>query len=359
MTADTLGGVWTYALELVQALAPYQIDVALATMGTPLSRAQRIEAGAISNLEIYESRFKLEWMEEPWGDVEKAGEWLLRLEEETEPDLVHLNGYAHGALPWRRPLLIAGHSCVLSWWKAVKGSEAPAKWDRYHREVSRGLQAAERVVAPTAEMMAALQRYYGTLPQARVIPNGRNPSGFRSGVKEPFILTAGRIWDEAKNMMLLDEAADRLPWPVFAAGDAKPPGRPEVRYKKVRPLGRLAPALLADRFSRAMIYALPARYEPFGLSILEAGLSGCALVLGEIPSLRESWEGAALFVPPDDPEALCEALGRLISDPPFREALGEAARARALTFTAERMGERYLSLYRELIVPSMASLSNG
>ncbi len=33
---------------------------------------------------------------------------------------------------------------------------------------------------------------------------------------------------------------------------------------------------------------LPARYEPFGLSVLEAALSGCALVLGDIPSLRES-----------------------------------------------------------------------
>lgn len=356
MTADTVGGVWTYAIELIGALAPHGVDVALATMGSPLSRAQRTEAGAIVNLTVYESRFKLEWMEEPWADVAKAGEWLLELEERTQPDLIHLNGYAHGALPWRRPVLVVGHSCVLSWWKAVNGVEAPAKWDRYHREVSRGLQAAERVAAPTSAMMAALQRYYGPLPKARAIPNGRNPASFQPKTKEPFILTAGRLWDEAKNVILLDEAAGRLPWPVCAAGEAKPPGRPERRYEKVTPLGRLAPAALSDQFARAAIYALPARYEPFGLSILEAGLSGCALVLGDIPSLRENWEGAALFVPPDDAGALREALHRLISDPPLRAAHAEAARARALRFTAERMGDEYLDLYRDLLIPRMATL---
>jgi hypothetical protein len=45
---------------------------------------------------------------------------------------------------------------------------------------------------------------------------------------------------------------------------------------------------------------LPARYEPFGLSVLEAALSGCALVPGDIASLRGNWDGVAEFVCPDD-----------------------------------------------------------
>ena len=36
MTADTVGGVWTYAVELVRALAPHRVTVALATMGASL-----------------------------------------------------------------------------------------------------------------------------------------------------------------------------------------------------------------------------------------------------------------------------------------------------------------------------------
>lgn len=102
MTADTVGGVWNYSLELVQALAPFKTQVALATMGAPLTEEQRRQAGEIDNLTIYESNYKLEWMENPWEDVEKAGEWLLKLKDEVQPDLVHLNGLVHGSLDfWR------------------------------------------------------------------------------------------------------------------------------------------------------------------------------------------------------------------------------------------------------------------
>ena len=92
--------------------------------------------------------------------------------------------------------------------------------------------------------------------------------------------------------------------------------------------------------SHASIYALPALYEPFGLSILEAALSGCALVLGDIPSLRENWTGAALFA-----GDLKEALTSLMDDFALRNRLATAARKRALTFTPERMAAGYLAAY--------------
>ena len=60
------------------------------------------------------------------------------------------------------------------------------------------------------------------------------------------------------------------------------------------------------------IYASPARYEPFGLGVLEAALSSCALVLGDSPTLREPWSDAALFVPPDDHDALLTALADVV-----------------------------------------------
>jgi glycogen(starch) synthase len=119
MTADTVGGVWTYAIDLARGLAERGVEVALATMGDPLNDSQREKADRIPRLRVFESTFKLEWMEEPWRDVEKAAEWLLRLEDRVRPDLIHLNGYAHGALPWSAPKVMVGHSCVLSWWRAV------------------------------------------------------------------------------------------------------------------------------------------------------------------------------------------------------------------------------------------------
>src|SRR5215210_7977192 len=106
MTADTLGGVWNYAVQLSQALSKYRVRVALGTMGVSLTAEQREDVARVPNIEVFESSFKLEWMEEPWRDVAAAGEWLLELEAQTQPDVVHLNGYAHGALPWRAPTLM-------------------------------------------------------------------------------------------------------------------------------------------------------------------------------------------------------------------------------------------------------------
>ncbi len=63
-------------------------------------------------------------------------------------------------------------------------------------------------------------------------------------------------------------------------------------------LGLLAPAELADGMRARIHLCVAGLYEPFGLSVLEAALSGCALVLGDIPSLRENWDGAADFAEP-------------------------------------------------------------
>lgn len=100
--------------------------------------------------------------------------------------------------------------------------------------------------------------------------------------------------------------------------------------------------------SQASIYALPARYEPFGLSALEAGLSGCALILGDIPSLREVWGDAALYVPPDDAKALRWGLKWLIRNSALRADLAARALARARTYSLERMAQNYLDAYRSL-----------
>jgi glycogen(starch) synthase len=124
ITADTVGGVWTYAVELAGALDRLGVRVALATMGAPLHEHQRVQLAMLPGVTVYESTYKLEWMQDPWDDVERAGEWLLQLEHECQPDLVHLNQFAFGALPFAAPTLVVAHSCVLSWWQAVKGEPA-------------------------------------------------------------------------------------------------------------------------------------------------------------------------------------------------------------------------------------------
>jgi glycogen(starch) synthase len=344
MTADTIGGVWTYALELARALGEQGVEVALATMGAALREEQKAEAQALPRLQIFESAFRLEWMEDPWQDVARAAEWLLDLEAELRPDFVHLNSFAHGSAPFRAPKLVVGHSCVLSWWKAVRGGAAPAEWDRYRVRVRQGLQGADVVAAPSEFMLSALEEHYGPQRVQLVIPNGRDPSRFPPREKENFILSAGRLWDDAKNVRALEEVAPQLAWPVYAAGqaDSLPSGAQAI---SLRHLGQLSSECLAVWMGRAAIYALPARYEPFGLSALEAGLAGCALVLGDIASLREIWGDAATFVPPDDSHALKSALELLMDDEALRFDLAARARRRALAFTPQRMAQKYMTAY--------------
>jgi glycosyltransferase involved in cell wall biosynthesis len=350
MTADTVGGVWTYALELVRTLIDHGCEITLATMGGLLRGSEARSAAHIRGLHLHQSSYKLEWMDDPWEEVTEAGAWLLELAHKTRPDIIHLNNFVHGALPWQAPVLMVGHSCVFSWWQAVKGEPAPPHWEHYASAVRRGLQAADLVVAPTQAMLEALQTYYGPIPNSQVIYNGRNPGFFQSAAKEPLILTVGRLWDEAKNVQVLAQVAARLAWPIYVAGEDHHPGGARRRFDHVHPLGKLDAAKLADWFARASIYALPARYEPFGLSVLEAGLSGCALVLGNIPSLREVWGNTALYVAPDDIDELAAALNKLSTDYQFRTRLAQAAFLRAQQYSQAAMGVGYWHAYQTLLV---------
>lgn len=354
MTADTVGGVWSYALELIRALSRYHCHVALATMGGWLNASQLHEAAQISNLTLYESNYKLEWMEEPWVEVNQAGAWLLELAHQVKPDIVHLNNYVHGTLPWSAPVLVVGHSCVLSWWQAVKGHSAPEEWQTYHQRVQAGLRSADFVVAPTNAMLSALQHHYGPLAASKVIYNGRYPKQFVPMTKEPLIVSVGRLWDEAKNIAALETIAPHLDWPIYVAGQEQHPAGGEYRLQHVRPLGVLTASDVAQWMGQASIYALPARYEPFGLSALEAALAGCALVLGDIPSLREVWGTAARYVAPDDQAMLAALLQELIAQPAQRYALASAARQRAQTYHPAPMAAGYWQAYRSLLATQSA-----
>lgn len=366
MTADTVGGVWTYALELVEALAPAGVEVSLATMGASLTGQQRRELAGSSVAAVHESSFALEWMHDPWREVEQAGEWLLGLEQRAAPDVVHLNGYVHAALPWRAPAVVVAHSCVLSWWQAVHGRPAPAEWDQYRRRVGAGLAAADAVVAPTAAMADALDCNYA-VAGVTVVANCRRADWVREVAKQPLIISAGRLWDEAKNLTLVERVAPRLRWPVVLAGEARRPvAGPAPRtvdhvVRTIPPtgdwsagtgmatlLGPLPFVELAQWLMRAAVFVLPARYEPFGLAALEAGLAGCALVLGDIPSLRQLWGDAALFVDPDDEQGLVDAVGALTDDAVLLRDMSRRARDRAREYSPERCARGYLALYQAL-----------
>lgn len=353
MTTDSVGGVWTYALDLAAATAPHGVRYTLVCLGPAPTEDQRREVARLENVSLLCCEGRLEWMDDPWRDVDAAGEWLLELERQRRPDIIHLNGYAHGACPFEAPVVVAAHSCVLSWWRSVKGQEAPPTWDEYRRRLLAGVEGAAVIVAPTAAMLGHVPRAGAERPgveRYRVIPNGRGVHLPRLCAKMPLVAAVGRVWDEGKNIGAVARAAGGLPWRCMIAGDSA--GDLEA-FENVTALGRLGAADIRGLLDRASILAHPARYEPFGLAPLEAALAGCALVLGDTESLREVWRDAALYVNPDDNEHLQWQLLDLIEDGEERLRMGQCARARAARYAPDKFGAAYASLYAELVAAEL------
>ena len=90
------------------------------------------------------------------------------------------------------------------------------------------------------------------------------------------ILCVARLWDEADNAQVLDRVAGSLTWPVLLAGEEEHPVPAHAVARSTGaayPLGHLSAEALACFYRRAALYALPARYDPFDLSVLEAALA--------------------------------------------------------------------------------------
>lgn len=345
LTADTIGGVWTYCMELAQGLARLGIRSTVATMGPQPDAAQKAMAEAIPGLNLFVSDYLLESMEDPWQQVDEAGAWLLSIADRVKPDIVHLNGFCHGALSWKVPTIAFIHSERISWWQAVKGESAPAHLEEYRRRVGQGLRAASMVVAPTETTLREVERIYGPFEHSLVVPNGRDGGEFVVGSKKNLILSMGRIWDEAKNLRLLEQCAPLVEWPIYVAGhtDGQRPMIPNLVT-----LGYVHQSSVTAWLSRASIYAFPAKYEPFSYSVLEAAYCGCALVLGDIPPLRETWGEAAIYLNPDDAQLWADCLNMLSQDPELRQELGKLAKERASTYTARNMVCQTLFAYQDL-----------
>lgn len=333
MTADTSSGEWPFALELARALHARRVRTVLAVTGPAPTEAQLRQAASVPDAVLTRVNVAGDDIAAPEHEVARGAQRLLQLAEEVNPTVVHLHGLAYAGLPWRRPLLVAGHADPLSRWEAVQAQEPPASAVRYRERVRTGLRAATAVVAPSAAMLDALERHYGPLRNARVIHGGR-PLEREPYDKEPLVLGIGAMEDEAANVASLGRIARRLPWRVQVAGDA------EATRSRLR--------------ARATIFAYPARYDPSGLGPLQAAMAGCALVLGDLPSLRELWGPAAVYVPPGDDDALAKAIAGLIEDPERCRGAGRAARRRASRYTTQRMVTRYLEAYAALLNRSVA-----
>jgi glycosyltransferase involved in cell wall biosynthesis len=350
ITADAVGGVWQYSLDLARGLSRLGTCTLLAVMGPPPSAEQREAASAVPGLVLVDTGLALDWLAEDGGALIQAGEAIASLARESGVDLVQLNTPALAAeAAFPVPVVAVHHSCVATWWEAVHGTELPADFAWRTALVRAGLHKADSVVTPTGAFGEAVRRRYA-LPQAPcTVHNGRTPLTVRSGAPHDFVFTAGRLWDEGKNLATIDAAASGVSVPIRAAGPLKGPNGAEVIFDNLHCLGQIGEEALARWLSARPVFVSAALYEPFGLAVLEAAAAGCPLVLADIPTFRELWDGVAVFVPPRDERGFTKAISALVGDDFERAVLGKAAADRAARFTPDAMAAQMASLYRGLL----------
>lgn len=348
MTTDTLGGVWHYSVSLCKVLTSlYNVEIHLASMGALPSTSRISTIKKLQNVKFYPAGFKLEWMQNPWRDVEKAREWLTNLYHKISPEVVHLNNFMQLNIT-AVPVITVFHSCVLTWWKSVKGTDAPKEWEIYALHVQKSLAKSNVVVSPTRALLKEADNYY-QIDASRIIPNACEEINANSE-KEEFILCAGRIWDEAKNLKILSEISPDLPWPVYLAGSCEDPdsGR-KTEIKNVRFLGDLSQKDLKIQMSRASIFLSPVKYEPFGLAILEAAKSGCALAISKLNTLEETWGESAAYFEPNNSHQIRETLLKLINSKEYRTQRALLSKKKSQDFNLEKFGTAYMNMYRNVL----------
>ncbi len=366
VTADTFSGVWTYSRELVSGLVTHGAQVTLVSFGEIPLPHQTAWMDGLHGLEYHPTAFRLDWMQEGEQDFHAAQDHLCAIVRDTRPDFLHLNQLSFGALPVSTPRLVVAHGDVLTWWLSIHGHEpASSPWLEWYREtMGAGLHRAEAVVTTSRWMEDMLHLAYGANFESCVIPPGRNPIYFNPFVtKEESVLAIGRLWDTGKQVALLTQHAHGLPVCIVGADSPIPapplPIRADIRVSthdhEISVKGAQTESQLRSLYSKSTIFAATSRYDPTGLASVEAAFSRCALVANDTAMHRELWGDAALYFERNDAGSLSEVLKRLDEDPELTRLYGTRAYNRARErFTARRMVDDYLRLYRRLRSPKVA-----
>jgi glycogen synthase len=352
LTTDVVGGVWDFATSLADGLVSRErAQVTLLALGDP-STQQRAHARSIG-VDLVAEPLRLEWMQDSAVDVLATQALVERLVHDLRPDVVHANQFAAvcASTCLEVPVLLTLHSDVLSWRRwTLASSEVPPEWQAYSALVRAALAQADRVVAVSHFLAREVAELYDCARAIDVIHNGW-PSAPLAPAERRGTLLAGRIWDDAKNIRLAAEAARGWdPGDVLLAGEHRHPDGGQAGVPPpLRALGFVPLATLLERLRRTRVYLSPARYDPFGLLPLQAAVSGCALLLSDIPSYRELWDGAAAFFDPTNAEDLRNTWQSLLSAPERVTALAHGARSRALEqYAPQRMLDAYSSTYAAL-----------
>ena len=347
MTVDAVGGVWRYAMDLAASLQPRGIEFLFFGLGPRPSDLQQREAAELGHLRWLDA--PLDWMVENEDELSRVGPQIADLARAEAVDLLHLNLPSQAAaIDTDLPVIVMSHSCVVTWFAGVRGKAVPMDWQWHHAINQRGLTRANLVLAPSRSHALMLEDNYAAMDNLHVVYNASR-SEETSDRKDALVSAAGRWWDEGKNGRVLDEAAAFTAWPIMMAGPNTGPDGQTLPIRHAERLGELPHADVMALMRRSSVFVSPSVYEPFGLAALEAARAHNALLLADIPTYRELWDGAALFADPRDAKALVAAIDRLCRDDDLRTQLAEKAAERSRRFDLPSQAEAIAGLYAALL----------
>ncbi len=340
LTVDPTGSAWTHVAGLARALARRGNEVRVVTFGAAPSPERRAEmetdGPTLTHIAI----------SGPTTDpsfVAAAREALTMVVEEFDPSVVQIDRCAFGDLDFHDIPKVLDVACDRT--TRVARGRGPAR---------KGLLGADAVVSPTRALADEIGRRFEYRRPVSVIPPGIELgdapiSVSIRGPKKQGLMFYGRVDEKADGFDLLVESVKRLGLPepprVMIGGEGARSPLPGW----IQDAGWLDAEGRAAAFAKAEIAVLPAREEPFGLYAAEAALTGCALLLSDVPTHHELWSGAAVLVKPDDPDAFADALRTLLTDEKKRADVARLCRARALSgFSSDRMVEEYMDVYRRI-----------
>lgn len=351
MTTDTIGGVWTFTQELTTGLLAEGSSVTLVSLGRTPNTEQQLWANATEQdwngrFSFHSLQTSLEWMHDNARAYSDAAPLLFELASRCKADLVHCNQFCFGSLPVSIPKLVTAHSDVLSWADGCRSAPLEdSSWLRRYRSlVTDGLEQADSIVAPTQWMLEALSNNFQLPVPQHVVSNGLTLQPSEPRARKLQAITAGRLWDEAKNIEMLSHV--RWPMPLMIAGEDF---EGVAQHNHAEFVGNLPRQALLSHFAESAIYICSSKYEPFGLAPLEAALCGCAVLAHDIPSLREVWGCGALYF--RDPDTLSKTLQSLITNPQTLAKAQARSLARARRYSRTAMTSAYLSVFEALIAP--------
>jgi glycosyltransferase involved in cell wall biosynthesis len=201
----------------------------------------------------------------------------------------------------------------------------------------------------------AIDERFGMMPPEEEIARVRE----RYQLNDPFVLYAGNIKPH-KNLERLIEAFQmvrRGPLEhvkLLIIGDEiskyatlRRAVHKHKLHQHVRFFGFVPDRTLAVLYRLAAVFVFPSLYEGFGLPPLEAMASGTPVITSNVSSLPEVVGDAAVLVDPYEPEAIADAMRRVLTDPALRASLVAKGLARAQAFSWERSVRRVREIYEE------------